>query len=56
MVNANEQAAQRARLPIIDRGTASGDPHPGQATTAVSDLIEAIDFDRLDREVCGLPE
>jgi hypothetical protein len=44
MVNANEHAAQRARCPIIDRGTARGDPHPGQATTAVSDWVEAIDF------------
>jgi len=43
IVNANEHAAQRARLPIIFIGTASFEPHPGQATTVVSDWVEAID-------------
>jgi len=44
MVNANEQPAQRARWPIIDLGTERRDPQPGQATTVVSDLVEAIEF------------
>jgi hypothetical protein len=37
IVNADEQAAQRARWPIILSGTASFEPQPGQATTVVSD-------------------
>ena len=37
MAKAVEQDAQRARLPIRERGIASGEPHLGQATTAVLD-------------------
>jgi hypothetical protein len=42
IVNANEQAAQRARWPIILMGTARLAPQPGQATVVVSDWVEAI--------------
>lgn len=37
MVNAKVQAAQRARWPTIEVGTARRDPHPGHATTTVPD-------------------
>ncbi len=35
----------------MERGTARGDPHFGQATTEVLGWVDAIELDQLSREV-----